>query len=103
MILLTDLLCGSACLDFADIMLKLPGVIHAGQPTWAHTVYMDIRSLALPSKLGSFCIPQKVYPNRIRGNNQPYEPKAEWTFEGDITNDTHVKTWLWQKLASKQQ
>ena len=103
MILLTDLLCGSACLDFADIMLKLPGVIHAGQPTWADTVYMDIRSLALPSKLGSFSIPQKVYRNRIRGNNQPCEPKAEWTFEGDISNDTDVKTWLWQKLASKQQ
>lgn len=98
-VFLTDISCGSACLDFADIMLRLPGVIHAGQPTWADTLYMDIRTLELPSKLGYFSIPQKVYRNRPRGNNQPYEPKAEWTFDGDIADDTQLKNWLLQKVG----
>ncbi|EGM77259.1 periplasmic protease [Rheinheimera sp. A13L] len=99
-IFLTDIRCGSACLDFADIMLRLPGVIHAGQPTWADTLYMDIRTVQLPSKLGYFSIPQKLYRNRPRSNNQPYEPEAEWTFSGDIQADAELKKWLSEKIQN---
>ena len=35
---LTDNACGSACLDFADLMHKLPGVVQVGLPTGADTV-----------------------------------------------------------------
>ncbi len=90
--LLTDGLCGSACLDFADLLLKIPGVVHAGQPTSADTVYMDIRDEALPSGLGQCSIAQKVYRNRPRGHNEPYVPAL--VYEGAIGDMEAVQRWL---------
>ncbi len=96
-VLLTDEDCGSACLDFADMILPL-GAIHAGLPTFADTVYMDIRQLALPSKLGQFSLPQKVYRNRPRGHNQPYQPDATWWYQGDMQHSETLQAWLDQQL-----
>jgi hypothetical protein len=96
-VLLTDESCGSACLDFADMLLPL-GAIHAGLPTFADTVYMDIRYLALPSKLGQFSLPQKVYRNRPRGNNQPYQPDMAWWYHGDMQHNDQLEAWLNQQL-----
>lgn len=49
-ILLTDGRCASACLDFADLLLRAnPGVVHAGTPTAAGTEYMEVRRTALPA------------------------------------------------------
>ncbi|MDP4535775.1 S41 family peptidase [Alkalimonas collagenimarina] len=99
-VLLTDGACGSACLDFADMLLPL-GTIHAGQPTFADTVYMDIRFVELPSKLGSLAIPQKVYRNRPRGHNEPYTPAADWLYSDDINHTEAVRSWLLQKLRAE--
>ncbi len=96
-VLLTDENCASACLDFADMLLPL-GAIHAGLPTFADTVYMDVRDLELPSKLGEISLPQKVYRNRPRGNNQPYEPNSAWWYQGDIQHSEQLEAWLNQKL-----
>lgn len=99
-VLLTDADCASACLDFADILLPL-GAIHAGQPTFADTVYMDIRTVELPSKLGRLSIPQKVYRNRPRGHNQAYFPADKWYYQGNINNTAALRDWLLQQLATE--
>ena len=38
---LTDYVCVSACLDFADLILSLPNVTHIGQETSADTKYLE--------------------------------------------------------------
>ena len=91
-VLLTDSSCGSACLDFADLMLKLPNVVHMGQETGADTVYMDIRTLDLPSGLGQYSLAQKVYRDRLRKHNESYVP--EYQYKGDISNTPPVNSWL---------
>lgn len=90
--LLTDGHCGSACLDFADILLNMEGVIHIGLPTSADTVYMDIRREKLPSSIANLSFAMKVYRNRQRGNNQPYVPTFLW--EGDIWDTPKLQTWI---------
>lgn len=99
-VLLTDATCASACLDFADMLLPL-GAIHAGQPTFADTVYMDIRYVELPSQLGSLAIPQKVYRNRPRGHNEPYTPTAGFLYSDNINNTETVRRWLLQQLRTE--
>ncbi|WP_448552524.1 S41 family peptidase [Thalassotalea montiporae] len=91
-LLLTDSSCGSACLDFADLMLNIPNVYHIGQETSADTVYMDVRSIDLPSGLGRFSLAQKVYRDRLRAHNQSYKPT--FFFDGDINNTEQVVTWV---------
>lgn len=71
--LITDSGCASACLDFADTVLQVPGAIHLGKTTGADSVYLDIGRSTLPS--GNVLImPMKVWRNRARGNNQPHIP-----------------------------
>jgi hypothetical protein len=89
---LTDSSCGSACLDFADLMLKLPNVYHIGQETAADTVYMDIRDVMLPSGLGQYSIAQKVYRGRSRKHNESYIP--EYHYNSDIGNTESLKDWI---------
>jgi len=80
--LLTDSNCVSACLDFADIVLQVPGVIHAGQTTGADSVYLVGSSSKMPSG-NKFFMPVKVWRNRTRGNNQPLVPDVEVDLESD--------------------
>jgi hypothetical protein len=91
-ILLTDEQCASACLDFADALLPMPGVVHAGRQTSADAVYMDIRAVAIPSGLGHFVFGQKVDRNRPRGHNEPYDPHHR--YPGDISDTPAVAVWL---------
>lgn len=98
-VLLTDGRCGSACLDFADLFRTIPGTIHAGQETSADTVYMDLRSVDLPSGLASMGFAMKVYRNRPRANNQPYEPTE--AYDGDIGDTNAVRAWLVERLLSE--
>jgi len=39
---------------------------------------MEVRSLDLPSGIGVFYFPIKVYRNRVRSDNQPYIPDIEY-------------------------
>lgn len=80
--LLTDSNCVSACLDFADIVLQVPGVVHAGQTTGADSVYLVGSSSNMPSG-NRFVMPVKVWRNRTRGNNQPLVPDVEVDLESD--------------------
>ena len=83
---LTNINCGSACLDFSDVMLSLENVTQIGQPTTADTQYMEIRVESSPSGFASYGIPVKVYRDRIRLPKQAYYPSIrynglEWTDE----------------------
>jgi hypothetical protein len=67
--------CVSACLDFIDeITLLGKSVILVGQQTMADSMYMELRSVSLPSNKGKLNFPIKVYRNRPRGYNEPYKP-----------------------------
>lgn len=93
--LVTDSFCASACLDFADVVLSIPGVVHLGLPTSADTLYIDIGAQTLPSG-GQFWLPLKVWRDRTRGNNQSYDPA--FIFEGDIADTAAVQKWVFDQL-----
>jgi hypothetical protein len=84
--LLADGGCGSACLNFADLLLQLPGVVLIGRPTNADAVYMDVNEAKLPSELGVLDYGMKVMRHPVRANNQWYEPKHRWP-GGEMTDD----------------
>ncbi|MNI42985.1 Peptidase family S41 [compost metagenome] len=89
--LVTDSFCASACLDFADVVLAVPGVVHLGLPTSGDTLYIDIGSQTLPSG-AQFWLPLKVWRGRARGNNQSYDPP--FVFNGDINDTPAVQEWV---------
>ena len=89
---LTDDNCASACLDFADLVVRMPGVVHIGLPTSADAVYIDNVSAALPSGVGDLSYSIKVYRNRIRANNQWYTPRFLWS--GGPMTDANVAAWV---------
>lgn len=95
--LLTDSYCGSACLDFADLSLSIPGLVHMGEETSADTVYMDIRMVTLKSGLGQFSLAQKVYRDRPRANNQSYIP--QYLYQGKMTDTDGLQKWVIESLA----
>lgn len=90
---LTDAQCGSACLDFADLIIAMPNTVHVGLETYADTVYMEGNFIeSLPSGLSSLSYPMKVWRNRIRGNRESYKPKHEWL--GDFSNSKALEKWI---------
>jgi hypothetical protein len=90
--LLTDNACASACLDFADIVRRLPNARHVGLPTSADALYIDNTSAVLPSSVGRLSYSLKVYRNRVRGHNQWYEPHVRWP--GGIMTDEALTRWI---------
>lgn len=80
--MLTESECVSACLDFADIVLQVPGVVHVGQATGADSVYMVGSRSQMPSG-NVFVMPVKVWRNRARGNNQALVPDIVINLEND--------------------
>ena len=95
--LLTDGACASACLDFTDVVRRLPNVTHVGLPTSADAVYIDNTEAMLPSGLALLSYSLKVYRNRVRANNEWYEPAVRWP--GGVMSDEAVAGWI-AKLAS---
>ena len=91
-ILLTDNVCASACLDFADIVLRLPGAMHYGRETSADALYIDNRTISLPSGIGVLGFSMKVYRGRIRGDNETYRPANVW--KGDIEDTAALEKWI---------
>jgi hypothetical protein len=81
-LLLTDAGCVSACLDFADTVLQVPGSMHVGEKTGADSVYMVGSWSRLPSG-NKLVLPVKVWRNRVRGNNEPLEPDVEVKLDRD--------------------
>ena len=89
---LTDASCASACLDFADVVRELPQLVQVGQPTNGDTLYMEVRSVRLPSNNGRLTFATKVYRERRRGHNAYYTPEHEWP--GDIWRTDELEAWI---------
>jgi hypothetical protein len=96
--LLTDGACASACLDFTDVVRRLPNVTHVGLPTSADAVYIDNTEAMLPSGLGLLSYSLKVYRNRVRANNEWYEPAVRWP--GGVMSDDAVTAWIVQLVSA---
>ncbi|MFC5474873.1 S41 family peptidase [Paraherbaspirillum soli] len=91
LVLLTDSRCASACLDFADCVLSVPGALHVGLPTSADSVYLDVALVDLPSGL-KMMLPLKVWRDRARRNNQPLIPN--YRFQGNIDDTQALRRWV---------
>ncbi|WP_431256223.1 S41 family peptidase [Roseateles chitinivorans] len=100
LVLLTDSHCASACLDFADLVRRVPGVMHAGLPTSGDTRYMDITVRQLPSG-ASLALPLKVWRGRPRGDNEPLVPR--FPYAGDIGDTAAVQAWVRDKVLPHAQ
>ncbi|MBE7212401.1 MAG: hypothetical protein INR65_15380 [Gluconacetobacter diazotrophicus] len=88
---LTDRGCGSACLDAVDLWRAL-GAVQVGQETSADTLYMDTRTVALPSGAAEVTVPMKVFRGRARGSNVPWVPVRR--FDGDMRDDAAIERWI---------
>lgn len=90
--------CGSACLDFIDGLKEVNAdTIFIGETTAADSVYMELRTVSLPSGKGSMGFPIKVYRNRPRGHNAPHVPTIEYN---DLKNDQNLRTFALEMLAA---
>jgi hypothetical protein len=95
-IVITDSGNVSAALDFIDELTYMTkNIILIGQKTRADRLYMEVRSLALPSGLGTFSFPMKVYRNRPRLDNEPYTPDIEFQ---DVANTSDLKKFILSKM-----
>ncbi len=90
--LLTDSACFSSCLQFADLVKRMPNVRHIGLPTNADTAYLDNDQVDLPSGLAAFGYSMKVYRHRARQNNQWYDPDIRWP--GGAMTDEALVAWI---------
>ena len=81
-IVITDGACASACLDFMDELMALPGVTHIGEETSYDTQYIEVRTVDLPSMTGRMWIPVKVYRERLRPSGGTYVPEIAVDTEG---------------------
>lgn len=89
-VLLTDGVCVSACLDFADRVRAVPGSLHLGETTDFDSVYIDVGLLKLPS--GNFLrLPLKVWRNRLRANDQPWIPEIPLRVTGRSDADVQAE------------
>ncbi len=89
---LTEPHCASACLDFMDLLRRLPGVVQVGLPTSADTTYLEVAFARLPGEQATLVYPMKVYRNRARGNNEWYDPAIAWP--GSAMTDEAVAAWI---------
>lgn len=79
MIVVIDSVNVSAALDFIEeLKMMTTKLILIGQKTNADRLYMEVRSMPLPSGAGNFFFPIKVYRNRSRLDNEPYRPNIEF-------------------------
>ena len=98
-LVLTEPHCASACLDFVDLLDRLPGTERIGLPTGADTDYLDLASAPLPSGHATLDYAMKVYRHRARGSNVAYRPVVRWP--GGVMTDASIARWV-DGLPGKQ-
>jgi hypothetical protein len=79
---------------------RLPLVTHIGLPTSADAVYIDNTESILPTGLAVLSYSLKVYRNRVRANNEWYEPAIRW--RGGVMSDAAITTWVAQLAATAE-
>ena len=98
-LVLTEPHCASACLDFVDLLDRLPGTERIGLPTGADTDYLDLATAPLPSGQATLEYAMKVYRRRARGVNVAYQPAVRWP--GGVMTDASIAAWV-DGLPSRQ-
>jgi hypothetical protein len=98
LVVLTDEACFSACLDFVDVLLLVPGAIHVGRTTGADTRYMDVGYFRIAPQV-VVQVPRKVWLGRPRGDNEPHVPAI--VFDGDIGDDAAVRRWVLETVGRR--
>jgi hypothetical protein len=98
LVVLTDEACFSACLDFVDVLLLVPGAIHVGRTTGADTRYMDVGYFRIAPQV-VVQVPRKVWLGRPRGDNAPHVPAI--VFDGDIGDDAAVRHWVVETIGRR--
>jgi Peptidase family S41 len=93
-VLLTDYVCNSACLDMMDIYTRIPRAAQAGVSTFADTIFMEVSRADLPSGRAVLAFGHKAWIQRLRGSNVAYRPTPEHSYRGDLGNDTAVRQWV---------
>lgn len=88
--LLSNGTCASACLDFADVVLHIPGTQLIGMDTSGDGLLMEVRDRVLPSGLARVVLPLKVYRGRGRGALEAY--RADVPYDG-VWDDLAVRNW----------
>lgn len=88
---LTNGSCMSACLWFADGVLKVPGVRLIGSETAGDTPYTDIRGEMLPSGRAILTFPMKIVRGRGRASLEVYQPDIAYNGNWD---DASVRAWV---------
>lgn len=90
--------CASACLDFADIVLHIPGVQLIGMDTAGDGLLMEVREQTLPSGLALAVLPLKVYRGRARGALEAYRADVQ---HSGVWDDAAVRAWTLELIASQ--
>lgn len=90
--------CGSACLDFADIVLHIPGTQLIGMDTSGDGLLMEVRDEVLPSGLARLVLPLKVYRGRSRGALEAY--RADIAYNG-VWTDEAVRAWALELVSAR--
>ncbi|HRE43972.1 MAG TPA: S41 family peptidase [Terricaulis sp.] len=96
--ILSNGVCVSACMDFADIALHIPGVRLIGAATSGDGLLMEVRDQALPSGHARAVIPLKVYRGRARAALEAYAPDT--AYDG-IWTDEAVRAWVLELIAAQ--
>ncbi len=93
--LVTDDACFSACLDFMDESMLVPGTLHLGRTTSADTRYMDVGIYRVDDDV-QLQMPQKAWFGRARGNNAPYVPAR--IQPATVSGDAALRAWVLGQL-----
>lgn len=98
-VLITDMYCISACLDFIDLVKQYPDVLHLGQATDSDTAYTEIIELRKQSNSDRiyYRVPVKKWEKRLRDDNQPYIPDV--IYKDDINDTKALRTWVLEQAA----
>lgn len=97
-VLLTDNVCFSSCLNVVKIFREL-GAIHVGQATDAATNYMEVRENELPSGLSFFSTLQ-AYAPAVPSKFGPFIPVFQ--YDADIADTEALETWILDILSESQ-
>lgn len=83
--------CASACLDFSDVVLHIPGTRLIGADTSGDGLLMEVRDETLPSGFARAVLPLKIYRGRARGALEAYT--ADVAYDG-VWTDEAVRAWV---------
>ena len=94
-ILLTDSVCFSSCINVAGFFRQL-GATLVGQTTGADTHFSEVREITLPSGLSTFSTLQAIETDMPRAVG-PYAP--DMPYDSDISDTAALETWISQTVV----